>query len=179
MNSEVQNTHTRFPLSGFTQTCYCFFSHKYEPLPFFFSRPKQLISFMVIHVQHLASLCWICGNKIKDHMRKVDTNHFQFLKFTKSKRFIIVVFSKCSSTVLKKIKERRQISTVNVVFRYLLNIHWLSGIKLKHCRYDSKQRSTRCVKSTRNNTKKQTRKINKFELLFILVMMTGSLILVL
>ena len=39
--------------------------------------------------------------------------------------------------------------------------------------------STRRVKSTRNNTKKQTRKINKFELLFILVMMTGSLILVL
>ena len=34
--------------------------------------------------------------------------------------------------------------------------------------------STRRVKSTRNNTKKQTRKINKFELLFILVMMTGS-----
>ena len=29
------------------------------------------------------------------------------------------------------------------------------------------------------HTKKQTRKINKFELLFILVMMTGSLILVL
>ena len=56
-------------------------------------------------------------------MRKVDTNHFQFLKFTKSKRFIIVVFSKCSSTVLKKIKERRQISTVNDVFRYLLNMH--------------------------------------------------------
>ena len=39
--------------------------------------------------------------------------------------------------------------------------------------------STRFVKSTRNKTKKQTRKINKFELLFILVMMTGSLILVL
>ena len=35
------------------------------------------------------------------------------------------------------------------------------------------------VKSTRNNTKKQARKINKFELLLILVMMTGSLILVL
>ena len=41
--------------------------------------------------------------------------------------------------------------------------------------------STRCLKSTRNNkqTKKKTRKINKFELLFILVIMTGSLILVL
>ena len=41
--------------------------------------------------------------------------------------------------------------------------------------------STRCLKSTRNNKqkKKQTRKINTFELLFILVIMTGSLILVL
>ena len=39
---------------------------------------------------------------------------------------------------------------------------------------------TRCVKSTWNNThtKKQTRKINRFELLFILAVMTGSLILI-
>ena len=32
---------------------------------------------MDIHVQHLSSLCRICGNKIKDHKRKsneVDTN---------------------------------------------------------------------------------------------------------
>ena len=41
--------------------------------------------------------------------------------------------------------------------------------------------STRCLKSTRNNKQQQkkTTKINKFELLFILVIMTGSLILVL
>ena len=31
---------------------------------------------MDIHVQHLASLCRICGNKIEDHKRKVDTNRF-------------------------------------------------------------------------------------------------------
>ena len=31
---------------------------------------------MDIHFQHLASLCRICGDKIKDHMRKVDTNRF-------------------------------------------------------------------------------------------------------
>ena len=41
------------------------------------------------------------------------------------------------------------------------------------------KKSTRCLTSTRKNTKKQTRKINNFELLFILVMMTGSSILVL
>ena len=31
---------------------------------------------MDIHVQHLASLCRICGDKIEDHKRKVDTNRF-------------------------------------------------------------------------------------------------------
>ena len=31
---------------------------------------------MDIHVQHLASLCRICGDKIKDHKRKVDSKRF-------------------------------------------------------------------------------------------------------
>ena len=33
---------------------------------------------MDIHVQHLTSLCRICGDKIEDHKPKVDiiTNHF-------------------------------------------------------------------------------------------------------
>ena len=31
---------------------------------------------MDIHVQHLASLCQICGDEIEDHKRKVDTNRF-------------------------------------------------------------------------------------------------------
>ena len=31
---------------------------------------------MDIHIQHLTSLCRICGDKIEDHKRKVDTNHF-------------------------------------------------------------------------------------------------------
>ena len=31
---------------------------------------------MNIHVQHLASLCRICGDKIEDHKRKVDTKRF-------------------------------------------------------------------------------------------------------
>ena len=36
----------------------------------------QGISIMDIHVHHLASLCRIFGDKIKDHKRKVDTNCF-------------------------------------------------------------------------------------------------------
>ena len=39
---------------------------------------------MDIHVQHLASLCRIGGDKIKDLKRKVDTINSLFLKFTKS-----------------------------------------------------------------------------------------------
>ena len=40
-NSVVQNMYVSTP--GFlTEPCYHFFSHYYEPLPFFFSRPKQL-----------------------------------------------------------------------------------------------------------------------------------------
>ena len=31
---------------------------------------------MDIHVQHLASLCRICGDEIEDHKHKVDTNRF-------------------------------------------------------------------------------------------------------
>ena len=58
-------------------------------------------------------------------------------------------------------------------------MHWLSGIKLKHCRYDNKQRKHQMREVNTKQHKKQTRKINKFELPFILVMMTGSLILVL
>ena len=93
-----------------------------------------------------------------------------FLKFTE--RFITVGFSNVHPQ-LKKNNERRQISTVNDVFRYSLNMHWLSGIKLKHCRYYSKQRKHQIREDNRKqhtHTQKQTRKINKFELLFILVM---------
>ena len=45
---------------------------------------NNFISLTDIHVQHLASLCRICGDKIEDHKRKVDTNRFLFLKFAKS-----------------------------------------------------------------------------------------------
>ena len=31
---------------------------------------------MNIHFQHFASLCRICGDKIGDHKRKLDTNRF-------------------------------------------------------------------------------------------------------
>ena len=173
MNSEVQNTHTRFPLSGFTQTCYCFFSHKYEPLPFFFSRPKQLISFMVIHVQHLASLCWICGNKIKDHMRKVDTNHFQFLKFTKSANIYYCCILQMFIHSFKKNQRKKTNFNCKWCISLLIEralIIW-DRIKTLQVRQQAKKSPDAwCQHDTAQ--KKQTRKINKFELLFILVLLT-------
>ena len=36
----------------------------------------QGISLTDTHVQHLALLCRICGDKSKDHKRKVETNRF-------------------------------------------------------------------------------------------------------
>ena len=51
----------------------------------------------------------------------------------------------------KTIKERRQISSVNDVFRFLLNMHWLSWIKWNHCinapnpwKYQTRQQQQIC-----------------------------------
>ena len=82
---------------------------------------------MDIHVQHLASLCRICWDKIKDHIRKVDTNRLVCEIHLIWKDLLTVGFSKRSSTV-KEIKERRQISTANDVFRYSLNTDNLGWI---------------------------------------------------
>ena len=122
----------------------------------FKAKTTLLVLWIFSSNMHLASLCRICGNKIKDHKRKVVINRFVSEKSPNLERFIIVGFSKCSSTV-KKIKERRQISTVNDVVRYSLNMHWLSGIKLKHCRYDNKQRKHQM----REVNTKQHKKTNK------------------
>ena len=62
---------------------------------------------MDIHVQHLASLCRICGDEIEDHKRKVDTNRFvsEIHQIWKDYFWWILQMFIYS---LKKIKERRQ-----------------------------------------------------------------------
>ena len=80
---------------------------------------------MDIHVQHLASLCRICGNKIEDHKRKVDTNRF-VSEIRQIWRDLLLLNSPNVHPQLKgkkTIKERRQISTANDVFRYSLNTY--------------------------------------------------------
>ena len=39
----------------------------------FKAKTTLLVLWLYIHVQHLASLCRICGDKIEDHKRKVET----------------------------------------------------------------------------------------------------------
>ena len=69
--------HVRFPLPRFSQKpCYYFFRISTSLCLFSFQGQNNFISLMDIHVQHLASLCRICGDEIEDHKRKVDTNRF-------------------------------------------------------------------------------------------------------
>ena len=77
---------------------------------------------MDIHVQYLASLCRIFGDKIKDHKRNVDTNLFVF-EIHQIWKDLLLLDSPNVRPQLKKIKKRRQISTVNDVLRYSLNMH--------------------------------------------------------
>ena len=122
----------------------------------FKTKTTLLVLWIFTSNMHLASLCRICGDKFKDHKRKVVINRFVSEIHQIRKDLLLLDVSKCSSTV-KKIKERRQISTVNDVVRYTLIMHWLSGIKLKHCRYNNKQRKHQM----REVNTKQHKKTNK------------------
>ena len=72
--------HERVPLPGFMQTwqsrVITFFRINTSLCLFSFQGQNNFISFMDIHVQHLASLCRIFVDEIEDHKRKVDTNRF-------------------------------------------------------------------------------------------------------
>ena len=133
---------------------------------------------MDIHVQHLASLYWICGDKIKDHKRKVETNRFAF-EIHQIWKDLLLLDSPNVHPQLKKIKERRQIPTVNNVLSLLIEHALIMWDKIETLQVRQQAKKAPDAWSQHETTKKQRRKINKFELLFILVMMTGSLILVL
>ena len=84
---------------------------------------------MDIHFQHFASLCPICGDKIGDHKRKLDTNRFvseiqQMQEPIKCEKiYYCWIFQTFIHRLKKKNKnkEKRQISTVNDVFLCSLN----------------------------------------------------------
>ena len=74
------------------------------------------------------------GNKIKDYKRKVFTNCF-VSEIHQIWRELLLLDSPNVHPQLKKIKERRQIPTVNnVLSLYSLNMPSLCEIKLKHCK---------------------------------------------
>ena len=73
---------------------------------------------MDIHVQHLTSLCRICRDEIEDLKRKIDTNRFVSEIHQIWKDLLLL-----DSPNVQTMKERRQISPVNDVFRYSLNMH--------------------------------------------------------
>ena len=110
----------------------------------------------------------------KDHIkRKVDTNRLVSEIHQKIWKFYLLLDSPNVHPQLKKFNERRQISAVNDVFRYSLNTDNLGWILPLWVRQQAKKAPDACWQH-------ETRKIIKFELLFVLVMtMTWSLILVL
>ena len=75
---------------------------------------------MDTRVLHLSSLCRIWWDKIKDHKRKMDTMRLVF-EIHQIWKDLLLLDSPNSHPQIKKIKERRQILTVNDVFRNSLN----------------------------------------------------------
>ena len=72
--------HVRFPLPGFSQSRVITFFRIITSLCLFsFQSQNNFICLMDIHVQHLASLCRICGDEIEDHKRKVDREDLMLL----------------------------------------------------------------------------------------------------
>ena len=88
----------------------------------FKAKTTLLVLWLYIHVQHLASLCRICGDKIEDHKRKVDTNRF-VSEIHQIWKDLLLLDSPTVRPQLKKNFKKREISTVNNVFRYSLEMH--------------------------------------------------------
>ena len=88
----------------------------------FKAKTTLLVLWIFTSNMHLASLCRICGDKIKDHKRKVVINRF-VSEIHQIWKDLLLLDSPNVHPQLKKIKERRQISTVNDVIRYSLNMH--------------------------------------------------------
>ena len=94
---------------------------------------------MNIRFQHFASLCRICGDKTDKHKRKLDTNRFVSEIQQIWKDLSLLDSPNVHPQLKKKDKERRQISTVNDVFLYSLNIANLGCILTSQVRQQAKK----------------------------------------
>ena len=112
---------------------------------------------MDIHVQHLASLYWICGDKIKDHKRKVETNRFAF-EIYQIWKDLLLLDSPNVHPQLKKIKERRQIPTVNNVLSLLIEHALIMWDKIKTLQVRQQAKKAPDARSQHETTKKTKKK---------------------
>ena len=89
---------------------YYFFRINTSLCLFCFQGQNNFISLVDIHVQHLASLCRICGDRIKDHKRKVYTTApTLFLRFTTSGKIYYCWILQMFIHSWKKIKRKTAI----------------------------------------------------------------------
>ena len=163
LNSDVQN---KCSSSGFqadmAEPCYrfsCFFALIRDFSVFLFKVRLLIVLWIFTFNISPLLLCQICGDKIKDHIKRKQIQTALFLKFTKkSERIYFLLDSPNVHPQLKKeIKERRQISTVNDV---------LNTDNLVPCRHDSRQRvhqKSMCAGNT-----KQEKLLNLNYFLFLL-----------
>ena len=81
---------------------------------------------MDIHVQHLASLCQICGDEIEaieNHKRKLDTNCFVSEIHQIGKDLLWLDSPNVHPQLKNNQRKKANFNTVNDVFRYSLNMH--------------------------------------------------------
>ena len=123
LNSDVQN---KCSSSGFqadmAEPCYrfsCFIALIRDFSVFLFKVRLLIVLWIFTFNISPLLLCQICGDKIKDHIRRKQIQTALFLKFTKKSERIYFLL------------ERRQISAVNDV---------LNTDNLVPCRHDSRQR---------------------------------------
>ena len=77
---------------------------------------------MDIHFQHFASLCRICGDKIGDHKRKLDTNRFVSEIQQIWKDLLLLDFP----NVHPQIKKKKQRNEAN------FNCKWCISLLIEH-----------------------------------------------
>ena len=135
---------------------------------------------MDIYVQHLASLYRICGDEIEDHKRKVDTNCFVSEIHQTWKDLMLLDSSNVHPPLKNNQRKQKAHFKCKWCISLLIEHALIIWDKIKTLQVLQQAKKAPDTWSQHETTqKKQTRKINKFELLFTLVMTTGSLILVL
>ena len=136
---------------------------------FFLFKAKTTLLVMYIHIQHLASLCRICGDEIEDRKRKIDTNCFVSEIHQIWKDFMLLDSPNVHPPLKNNQRKKANFNCkwcISLLTEHALII-W-DKIKTLHVLQQAKK-SSRCLKSTRGKTKnKQEKVINLNYFLFLL-----------